>query len=388
MSMSSLAPSEVGSAGQFTQSGETITLFLAGDVMTGRGIDQVLAYPADPQIYEAYAKSAQDYVKLAERANGPIKRPGSSDYIWGDALAELDRRKPDARIVNFETALTNSTSPEPKGINYKMSPANIGAITAAGIDCCVLANNHVLDWGRAGLLEGLTTLERAGVLYAGAGRDDVAAAAPAILQVPAKGRVLVFAFASPSAGVPLRWASAANVSGVNIVSQLSHQAAELIGEKIHAVANVRDIVVASIHWGDNWGYEIAQEQIQFAHWLVEACNVDIVHGHSSHHVKGVEVYRGKLILYGCGDFIDDYEGITGYEEFRDDLVLMYFPTVRIDDGALVSLEMVPLQIRNMRLNRASRVDAEWLAHTLDREGKALNTRVRLGPDDVLRLGWQ
>jgi poly-gamma-glutamate synthesis protein (capsule biosynthesis protein) len=367
------------------QSSETITLFLAGDVMTGRGIDQVLPCPADPQIYEAYAKSAMDYVKLAQRANGPIERPVSLDYIWGDALAELDRRKPDARIINLETALTASTSPEPKGINYKMSPANVGAITAAGIDCCVLANNHVLDWGRLGLLEGLATLEQAGIVYAGAGRDDVAAAAPAILQLPAKGRVLVFAFASPSAGVPLRWAAAADVSGVNVVSQLSHQAAELIGEKIHAVANVRDIVVASIHWGDNWGYEIAQEQIQFAHWLVEACNVDIVHGHSSHHVKGVEVYRGKLILYGCGDFIDDYEGITGYEEFRDDLVLMYFPTVRIDDGTLVSLEMVPLQIRNMRLHRATRVDAQWLASTLNREGKMLKTRVRLGPDDVLTL---
>jgi len=48
--------------------------------------------------------------------------------------------------------------------------------------------------------------------------------------------------------------------------------------------------------------------------------VDIVHGHSSHHVKGIEVHRGKLILYGCGDFIDDYEGIKGYEAFRDDLV--------------------------------------------------------------------
>jgi poly-gamma-glutamate synthesis protein (capsule biosynthesis protein) len=105
-------------------------------------------------------------------------------------------------------------------------------------------------------------------------------------------------------------------------------------------------------------------------------------------VKGIEVHRGKLILYGCGDFIDDYEGITGYEEFRDDLVLMYFPTIRIVDGMLVSLEMVPFQIRNMRLNRASRVDAEWLASMLNREGKPLGTRVGLGTDGVLRLEWQ
>ena len=116
--------------------------------------------------------------------------------------------------------------------------------------------------------------------------------------------------------------------------------------------------------------------------------VDIVYGHSSHHVKGIDVHRGKLILYGCGDFIDDYEGITGYEEFRDDLVLMYFPTIRAADGTLVSLQMVPLQIRNMRLQRASRVDAEWLASILDRECEAFGTGIALGSDDVLRLEWQ
>jgi poly-gamma-glutamate synthesis protein (capsule biosynthesis protein) len=370
-----------------TGSGTTLTLFLAGDAMTGRGIDQVLPHPGDARIYESYAKSAEGYVHLAERAHGPIQRPVSFAYVWGDALAELDRRKPDARIINLETAVTNSMSPEPKGINYKMSPANIGVVAAAAIDCCVLANNHVLDWGRTGLLEGLTTLERSGIAYAGAGRDDVAAAAPAILHLP-KGRVLVFAYASPTAGVPLSWAAAADVPGVSVVSNLTCAAADRIGEQIGAAANVGDVVVVSLHWGGNWGYEIAHEQVEFAHRLVEACNVDIVYGHSSHHVKAIEVYRGKLILYGCGDFIDDYEGITGYEAFRDDLVLMYFPTVGIDDGTLLSLEMVPLQIRNMRLNRASNADAKWLAATLDHEGRERNTSIRLTPDNALRLEWR
>jgi poly-gamma-glutamate synthesis protein (capsule biosynthesis protein) len=382
------SPATSEARGPSSQSGETVSLFLAGDVMIGRGVDQVLPHPADPQIYESYVKSAEDYVRLAERANGPIHRPVAFDYIWGDALSELDRRKPDARIINLETAVTGHTSPEPKGINYRMSPANIGVITAAGIDCCVLANNHVLDWGRTGLLEGLATLERAGILCCGAGRNESAAAEPAILQLPGRGRVLVFAFASPDAGVPLRWAATADGPGVNVIPHLTLGAADRIGAHIRAVANAGDIVVASIHWGGNWGYEIEQEQIEFAHHLIDAGGVDIVHGHSSHHVKGIEVHRGKLILYGCGDFIDDYEGITGYEEFRDDLVLMYFPTLQSNDGKLISLEMVPLQIRNMRLNRASREDTQWLASTLDREGKALDTGVRLGPDDVLQLEWK
>ena len=153
----------MGPIAQQAGSPDSVTLFLAGDVMTGRGIDQVLPFPADPQIHETFVKSASDYVKLAERANGAIQRPVGFDYIWGDALTELKRRKPDARIINLETTLTRSTRPEPKGINYKMNPANLGAITAADIDCCVVANNHVLDWGCSGLLDTLCALEQAKV---------------------------------------------------------------------------------------------------------------------------------------------------------------------------------------------------------------------------------
>jgi poly-gamma-glutamate synthesis protein (capsule biosynthesis protein) len=362
-----------------------ISLFLAGDVMTGRGIDQVLPHPGDPRLYESYVKSAYDYVKLAEGANGPIARPLAFGDIWGDALAELERRRPDARIVNLETAVTQSMEPEPKGINYKMNPANVGAITEAGIHCCVLANNHVLDWGPAGLIETLTTLEQAGVRCAGAGRDRTSAAAPAVVRVAGEARLLVYALASHTSGVPAAWAATAHQPGVNLLPSLSEACAQVIAEGVHAAKRPGDIVVLSIHWGANWGYEIADEQVAFAHRLIESGAADVIHGHSSHHVKGMEVYRQKLILYGCGDFIDDYEGISGYEGFRDDLVLMYFPMVRCADGTLAGLDMVPLQIRNMRLHRASPYDATWLADTLNRERHRFGTRIRFGPDHVLKL---
>lgn len=379
---------EVVSAKLPAESLKTVTLFLAGDVMTGRGVDQVLPHPCDPQIYEAHATSAGDYVKLAEQANGPIERPMAFPEVWGDALAELDRMTPDARIINLETAVTQCADAEPEGINYRMSPENAGVITAAGIDCCVLANNHVLDWGRSGLLETLATLADADVTYAGAGQDAKSAEAPAILTIPGNARLLVFAFACPSAGAPPSWAAGPHKPGINLITRLSAETAGAVSRGIHPVAKPRDLVLVSIHWGNNWGYEIPQEQMDFAHQLVEFGRVDIVFGHSSHHSKGIEVYRGKLILYGCGDFLDDYEGITGYEAFRDDLVLMYFPTMRTADGTLISLEMVPLQIRNMCLHRASRGDAEWLASILNREGKTLQTSVKLGLDGILRLEWQ
>jgi poly-gamma-glutamate synthesis protein (capsule biosynthesis protein) len=363
----------------------TISLFLAGDVMTGRGIDQILPHPGDDRLHEDYVKSALEYVHLAERAHGPVHRPVAFDYIWGEALSELDRRKPDARIVNLETAVTHGTAYEVKGINYKMSPANLPVITAAGVDCCVLANNHVLDWGRAGLIETLTTLELAGVHYAGAGRSAAAAVEPAVLCTRKGPRVLVFGFALPCSGVPSDWAAGAGKPGVNLIPSLTVEHAEGISETIHGVRKPGDMVVASIHWGRNWGYEIPQAQIRFAHRLIDTRAVDLVYGHSSHHFKAIEVYRNRPILYGCGDFIDDYEGISGYEEFRDDLVLMYFPTIRAADAALVALEMVPLQVRNMRLIPPSTTDRAWVLERLERECARFGTRVGAGSDGTLRL---
>ena len=84
------------------------------------------------------------------------------------------------------------------------------------------------------------------------------------------------------------------------------------------------------------GHEIPDAQRLFAHHLIDVGAVDLIHGHSSHHFKPVEVYRNKVILYGCGDFIDDYVGIRAYEEFRDDLVLMYFAKIRLIERSLPS----------------------------------------------------
>ena len=363
---------------------DLVTLFLCGDVMTGRGIDQVLPHPSDPRIYESYAKTALDYVRLAESKNGSITKPVEYAYIWGAALGELERRAPDVRVINLETSVTKHDEPAPKGINYRMSPENVPCITVAGIDCCVLANNHVLDWGRAGCLETLDTLHAARIKASGAGRDATQAASPAIIPT-AQGRVLVFGFGSVTSGIPRAWAATAAKPGINVLRDLSDHAARHIAQQVRAARRDNDIVVASIHWGGNWGYQIPSEQRAFAHKLIDDASVDIVHGHSSHHAKGIEIYREKLILYGCGDFINDYEGISGHRSYRGDLALMYFPTIDTATRKLVRLELTPLQMKRFQLQRATRKDAAWLRNTLAREGRALGTTVTLTEDNNLRV---
>ncbi len=365
-----------------------ITIFMCGDVMTGRGIDQVLPRPCNPVIYESYVRDARRYVELAEKANGPIQQPVSFSYIWGDALEELERVAPDVRIINLETSVTESADYwKGKGINYRMHPENIHCITAAGIDCCALANNHVLDWGYLGLTETLEALKKVDVKSAGAGQNLAEAETPAVLEVEEKGRVILFSYGSGTSGIPFSWAASEDKPGVNLLQDFSDMTVEYIKENVRKVRQQGDMVIASIHWGSNWGYEIPRKQAEFAHELIDTAGVDIVHGHSSHHVMGIEVYKDKPIIYGCGDFLNDYEGIGGYEDFRADLALMYFVSVDPSTGKLVCLHMKPIQIKQFRANRTSRSDTLWLRDTLNREGKKFGTRVELDDDNTLILQW-
>jgi poly-gamma-glutamate capsule biosynthesis protein CapA/YwtB (metallophosphatase superfamily) len=365
-----------------------ITLFLAGDVMTGRGIDQILPHPGHPELHEPYAESACDYVRLAERISGPIPKSAGFAYVWGDALAELARIDPDLRIVNLETAITTSGRYWfDKNIHYRMHPANLPCLQAAGIDGCVLANNHLMDWGREGLTETLAVLAKAGIGTAGAGSTAAAAASPAKFDRAGKGRVLVFGFGCKSSGIPGDWAATPDRSGVNLLPDLSPATVGKIGIAVRAEKKPGDVAIASIHWGANWGYEIPLAHREFAHRLIDEAGIDLVHGHSSHHCLGMEVYRGKLILYGCGDFLNDYESIGGYEAFRGDLVLMYFPVVEPMTGTLRALEMVPLRIRRFRLERPPVHDERWLCERLDRECRRFGAGVEKAGDHRFRLGW-
>ena len=363
-----------------------VKLLLAGDVMLGRGIDQILQHPSDPKLYERYMASAEDYVRLAEAAHGHIPRQVDPTYVWGDALAEIARQAPDVRIVNLETAITTAKSHAPKGINYRMNPANVAALRAFRIDCCSLANNHVLDWGRKGLIDTIETLRQIGIGAPGAGRKKTEADAPAIVETADGARILVFAAAMPTSGAQSEWAAGDRNPGVSFLADLSTASIDAIARRISAAKKVSDIVVLSLHWGGNWGYRITDEETAFAHALIDRAGVDILHGHSSHHAKAVELYRGKLILYGCGDFINDYEGIPGHEGYCSDLALAYLATVDAeDDGRLSALSIVPFRIRAFQLQSASIADMNWIQDMITRESNRFGLRFVGAGDRELKL---
>jgi poly-gamma-glutamate capsule biosynthesis protein CapA/YwtB (metallophosphatase superfamily) len=363
---------------------DRLTIVLSGDVMTGRGIDQVLPHPGSPKLRESFVRDAREYVELAERVNGPISRPVGYRDVWGDALAALEALHPDATVINLETSVTTSGDYWPgKSVHYRMHPANVECLTAARIDCCVLANNHVLDFGYAGLEETLDTLGAAGLTPAGAGRNSVEAAAPAVVDLADTGRLLVFAFGSPTSGIPRAWAADEGKAGVNLLYDLSAVSARRVTAAIDDVRRPQDSVVVSVHWGGNWGYAIDSRQREFAHALIDGGAVDAIHGHSSHHAQGIEIHRGKPIIYGCGDFLNDYEGIAGYEWYRGDLALLYAATFAAPGGALEELRILPFEIRRFAPRVASADSVEWIEAMLNREGAELGTRARVRGDSSL-----
>lgn len=363
-----------------------ITLFVCGDVMLARGIDQILGEPCDPKLYEPHMDDARDYVAIAEEVAGPIPRGAAPQYPWGDALAILDAAQPDARIVNLETSITRRGEHDvEKRIHYRVSPQNAACLAAARVDVCTLGNNHVLDWGPTGLTDTLDTLDRLHVRRCGAGRDLEEAIRPALLELGDRGRIAVFSVGCSDAGVPPWWAAADDRPGVHALADLGEDSMRRLRRAIEPWRHPHTIIVLSIHWGPNWGFAIHAAHRRFAHHMIDAAGVDIVHGHSSHHVKGIEVHHGRPILYGCGDLLTDYEGIGGNEVYRGDLGLMYF--VSLDEHqALAKLEMVPTRMHRFRITEAGSKEVRWLATTLARSGDALGTSVAIAGQRLF-LKW-
>jgi poly-gamma-glutamate capsule biosynthesis protein CapA/YwtB (metallophosphatase superfamily) len=358
-------------------------IVLGGDAMLGRGVDQIQAVSCDPLLPNAERRDAREFVHLAEALNGPIPRPVAPDYVWGEALEALAPFAPALRLLNLENAITTTSNPAPKSITERMHPHNVAVLRAFGVDCCVLANNHVLDWSEDGLRETLSTLDAAGIARAGAGLDADDAWQPAILPLPDGTRAIVLSLGDTSSGIPAEWAATADRPGLAVLEQDLAPSVARAEASIARAKRAGDIAIASIHWGGNWGFNIPARQVELAKALIDRAAIDVVHGHSSHHPKQVGLYRGKFVLFGCSDLINDYEGLRRNEQLRPDLVTLHL--IGVEGGAVRDLRILPLRIRRMRLQRATSSEARWLCRQVTGHSATLGVAWQLAPDGTIRL---
>ena len=264
-------------------------------------------------------------------------------YPWGDTLPVL--RRADLRIANLECVLADGGKPAPgKVFTFRTDLKNVRSLLLAQIDLVSLANNHVLDYGTDALQEMLPTLDRHGILHAGAGTDLTSAARPAVCRVGGTAVGFVaFTDNQPD------WEAAPGTPGVYYVPVTTHgqRVDQLLALLRRTKARVQ-LLIVSAHWGGNWGSDAPPEHRALARQLVEA-GADVVFGHSPHVFRGVEVYRARPIIYSAGDFVDDY---AVDPEERNDLSFIFL--METDGGTPRALRLFPTIIAGFRVRLAVR----------------------------------
>ena len=339
---------------------QCLSINFLGDVMLGRLIDQLFK----TSVHEPHEASIiQSFVKKHSHLHdyGPSSP-------WGTTLPLL--KASDLNIINLETSVTTNDKKWPdKVFNYRMHPANISALPAARIDYASLANNHTLDFREAGLVETMDTLKKAGIAFAGVGENLNAARKPAVLNLP---RSESASQSSQSPCKVLVWSASDHPDDwggprmFNLIDYSARTRNMLKGTIEEGSQNTRQddrptLKVFSVHWGPNYAWEPTEEIRSLAHFLIDECGIDVIHGHSSHHVQGVEVYKSKLIIYGCGDFVDDYALVAGY---RNDLSAVWRLNLHRSEKVigLASLEIFPTKIKQFQAQRlsVSDPDHEWI----------------------------
>ncbi|KAF5840073.1 poly-gamma-glutamate synthesis protein [Dunaliella salina] len=257
--------------------------------------------------------------------------------VWGDVLSWIADKKLRARqeggafilAGNLECAITNETRENPKAFNFRLLKENADVLSIPQFDFVSLANNHILDYWRQGLLDTIETLSDLGIAHAGAGtlpdakRAAVMRKAVDISPQPQGAPPPPVAFVSLSDHYH-QWAATHNEPGINFVDPENFKK-EDIQEQISLARSAlgpdhaAGLVIAFLHWGPNWRWEPEESLQRLGHCLIDS-GADAVFGHSAHHVRGVEAYKGKPIMYSAGSLIDDY---AIDEDYRNDLGCIY-----------------------------------------------------------------
>jgi poly-gamma-glutamate capsule biosynthesis protein CapA/YwtB (metallophosphatase superfamily) len=204
-------------------------------------------------------------------------------------------RAADFTMVNLETAVTERGTEEPKTFHFRAPATAFDAVRAAGIDAVTMANNHVLDYGRVGLLDSLDNARARGFPVVGIGHDESEAFAP--LVVPVKERKIAVLAFSQIHELASTWAAKPDRPGVAMAMDVARATAA-----VAAARKVADVVVVFNHWGVEGQSCPTAEQQTFAGQLARA-GADIVVGAHAHTLLGDGWLGRTYVQYGLGNFL-------------------------------------------------------------------------------------
>jgi len=302
------------------------------------------------------------------------------EEVWGDVLPHLAQA--DLRIVNLECALTSHQQPWTrtwKMFHFRADPEAVHVLQVAHIDACALANNHILDYEVQGLRDTLHVLDHAGIRHAGAGANNKEAAIHAIIEAsgPKPCRVALLSCTDNEPD----FAATEKLPGTNYLEVSLDEATmtRIANDIAKARAQGADLVVFSNHWGANFVERPSHEFRSFAQRVIEL-GADIYHGHSAHICQGIEIYRGKPILYDTGNFIDDYAVDPLLRNDRSCLFKLMF-----EHGKLCSIELLPVSLDVAHVSLASGGEFEAICAHMEMLCAEFGTILTRQKD---RLVWQ
>jgi poly-gamma-glutamate synthesis protein (capsule biosynthesis protein) len=261
--------------------------------------------------------------------------------------------------MNLECVISSQGEewhPATKAFHFRAQPRALEFLQAAKIDGVTLANNHVLDFGADALLDCLTLLDRTGIKRTGAGATLEEALVPALFPLP-EGRVAVVALTDNEP----EWEATGTQSGVNHVEYTERGLMEPYRSRmVQVLSSARrqaESIIVSAHVGPNWGAPSPAIQA-LAHDLLDM-GADLYWGHSNHTPQGIELYKGKAILYSTGDFIDDY--MVDKEE-RNDLSFLFM--LDMEKNRIVRITLHPTRIEDLGVRRANEHEWQFLTRTM------------------------
>jgi poly-gamma-glutamate capsule biosynthesis protein CapA/YwtB (metallophosphatase superfamily) len=199
----------------------------------------------------------------------------------------------DVAIVNLETAVGSSGSPEAKEFTFQADPALVRSLARTGVDVVNLANNHTRDYGTGALLETFGHVDAAGLVRVGAGGNAADAYAPRLVETPGGPVAFVGLTQVLSAG----WAATATQPGL----ASGHDRAAAV-EAVRRAAELSDTVVVAVHWGVELDRCASSTQRDLAHALVTA-GADVILGSHPHVLQGIDRIDGALVAYSLGNLV-------------------------------------------------------------------------------------
>jgi poly-gamma-glutamate synthesis protein (capsule biosynthesis protein) len=261
----------------------------------------------------------------------------SGDVTLADAFADAmgkdhskafsnmeEYRQADLAMVNLENPLTRATLPiASKQFNFKAEPESVEVLKQGGVDLVTLANNHTMDFQEAGLKETMATLDRAGILHMGAGRDIAEARRPEIIDV--KGQRLAYLSYWGN-----EYSAGENKAGISPILEAN------IAHDIRAIRNQVDWIIVNYHWGQELAEHPADWQMELARFTIDQ-GADLIVGHHPHVLQGAEIYRGRPIAYSLGNFIFGGNSRSDY-----DTAVM---RVALKDKQM-KVEFLPVEVKN------------------------------------------